>query len=102
MTALNLTTLGYGHFAGFLFNRGLATGPPVSHKMQPMMTANGQPIDPITGSIAKAREPSDMTEEEKEREAEKLFALFDRLERTGRLPPDQNPVRRAIQKGSSN
>jgi hypothetical protein len=40
-----------------------------------------------------------MTEEEKEREAEKLFVLFDRLERTGVLPPSQNPYRKAIQQG---
>jgi len=39
-----------------------------------------------------------MTPEEKEREMEKLFVLFDRLEKTGSLPPDQNPMRKIIQK----
>lgn len=38
-----------------------------------------------------------MSDEEKEREMEKLFVLFDRLEKTGALPPDQNPMRKAIQ-----
>lgn len=37
-----------------------------------------------------------MTDEEKELEAEKLFVLFDRLEKTGMV---QNPIRKAIQEG---
>jgi hypothetical protein len=40
-----------------------------------------------------------MTDEEKEHEAEKLFVLFDRLEKTGALPPSQNPYRKAFQEG---
>ncbi len=40
-----------------------------------------------------------MTEEEKEREAEKLFVLFDRLEKSGAIPKESNPIRQAIQKG---
>jgi len=38
-----------------------------------------------------------MSDEEKEREVEKLFVLFDRLERTGAIQPDQNPMRKAVQ-----
>ncbi|KAG1715685.1 hypothetical protein ID866_1489 [Astraeus odoratus] len=100
-SATNLTALGYGNFAGFLFNKGLVTGPPASNPGDHLTTASGQAIDPITGTIAKEREPDNsMTEEEKEREAEKLFVLFDRLERTGALPPSQNPIRKAMQRGS--
>ena len=40
---------------------------------------------------------TDMTDEEKEREAERLFVLFDRLERTGMGV--QNPFRKAIEEG---
>lgn len=40
-----------------------------------------------------------MTDEEKEREAEKLFVLFDRLEKSGALPASQNPIRKAIADG---
>lgn len=98
---LNLTALGYGHFAGFLFNKGLATGPPTGNAVERLVTPNGLPIDPITGTIVKAPVPDGMTEEEKEREAERLFMLFDRLERTGALSPDQNPIRKAIQKSNS-
>ncbi|KAL4075593.1 guanine nucleotide exchange factor [Scleroderma citrinum] len=98
----NLTTLGYGNFAGFLFNKGLgAAPPPVDSYAESLFASSGLPIDPITGMVQKEREPDGMTEEEKEQEAEKLFMLFDRLERTGALPPGQNPIRRAIQRGSS-
>lgn len=39
-----------------------------------------------------------MTEEEKEREAEKLYTLFDRMERTG-IMSAENPVNKARQQG---
>lgn len=67
----------------------------------PPTTASGLPINPITGTVEHSSEPADldMTEEEKERETEKLFVLFDRLEKTGTLPSSQNPFRKAIQEG---
>jgi len=34
-----------------------------------------------------------MSDEEKELEAEKLFVLFERLERTGAITPEQNLMR---------
>lgn len=56
-------------------------------------------IDPITGLKNQPKpELPEMTEEEKAQEMEKLFVLFDRLERSGALPPNQNPVRKAMQK----
>lgn len=67
--------------------------------LAPNTTASGAPIDPITGQVQREKPPLDMTDEEKEIEAEKLFVLFDRLERNGALPPNQNPIRRAIQEG---
>jgi hypothetical protein len=39
-----------------------------------------------------------MTEEEKDREAEKLYTLFDRMERTG-VMSTENPVNKARQEG---
>jgi len=42
-----------------------------------------------------------MTEEEKEQEVDKLLWLFDRLEKTGAIPADQNPIRKAIQEGKA-
>lgn len=60
--------------------------------------AQGEAINPITGIRNRPRENNEieMTEEEKEREAEKLFVLFDRLEKKGMVV---NPVRKALQDG---
>ncbi|KAG2130462.1 guanine nucleotide exchange factor [Suillus bovinus] len=91
---------GYGNVAGFLFHKGVVSAPPVSVTSgAPPITASGLPINPITGTIEHPSETIDMTDEEKEREAEKLFVLFDRLEKTGALPPSQNPYRKAFQEG---
>ena len=59
--------------------------------------ADGTLVNPITGSTAPIR-PSEveMTDEEKEAEAERLFVLFDRLERSGM---GVNPIRQAQQEG---
>jgi hypothetical protein len=65
----------------------------------PLTTASGAPINPITGTTIEKAELPDMTDEEKEREVEKLFVLFDRLEKTGALPPSQNPIRKAVEQG---
>lgn len=64
-----------------------------------LTTPSGASINPITGTLQAEHVPSDMTEEEKEREAEKLFVLFDRLEKSGALPPSQNPIRKAAAEG---
>jgi hypothetical protein len=60
---------------------------------------NNDQINPITGTIQEKREDPPMTDEEKEREAEKLFVLFDRLEKSGAIPPSQNPIRKAAAEG---
>ncbi|EST06836.1 Guanine nucleotide exchange factor, Ric8 [Kalmanozyma brasiliensis GHG001] len=80
-------TIGYGPCAGFLMNTGLASALPTGSAAQ--ANGNGRAVDPITGEY----EPTDteramdemsrMTEEEKEAEAERLFVLFDRMNRTG-------------------
>jgi Guanine nucleotide exchange factor synembryn len=83
--------IGYGNAAGFLFNKGMMAPPGEAHD------ANGVLLNPITGTNVQPR-PADveMSEEEKEREAERLFVLFDRLERSGM---GVNPVRKAQQEG---
>jgi hypothetical protein len=54
-------------------------------------------INPITGTAYEARAPAlEMTEGEKERGMEKLFALFARFERNG-----ANPMRNTIEKGGN-
>lgn len=93
---------GYGNVAGFLFHKGVMSAPaqdPGSSTAS-LTTSSGAAIDPITGTIVQpAPSVSDMTEEEKEREMEKLFVLFDRLEKTGTLAPGSNLVRKAIERG---
>ncbi|KAH9007276.1 guanine nucleotide exchange factor synembryn-domain-containing protein [Lactarius hatsudake] len=93
-----ISQVGYGNVAGFLFNKGVVTGPPTSGGASGSADPSGAQINPITGAIQEERPDIEMTEEEREHEAEKLFVLFDRLERSGAVPQDANPVRRAIQR----
>lgn len=93
-----ISQVGYGNVAGFLFNKGIVTGPPSSGEAAGTAGPSGPQINPITGAVQEERPDIEMTEEEREREAEKLFVLFDRLERSGAVPPEANPVRRAIQR----
>lgn len=110
--------IGYGYASGFLFSNGIevpenATGnkPGVNEK-----------VNPVTGQTWEAEErenPGDpfegMTDEEKEREAERLFVLFersvsiltiyfgllltpDRLKKTGIIDV-VNPVEQAVKEG---
>lgn len=86
--------------AGFLFHKGILNAPAPPPSGSSNLPESTQGLDPITGIKAKPKaDLPEMTDEEKEREMEKLFVLFDRLEKTGALPPDQNPMRKAIQKG---
>jgi hypothetical protein len=57
------------------------------------VTPSGRPINPITGVVEDERVLPEMSDEEKELEAEKLFVLFERLERTGAITPEQNLMR---------
>lgn len=54
-------------------------------------------VNPITGMIQREQPPApEMTDEEKEREAEKLFVLFERLEKAGGM---ENPIKKAFHEG---
>ncbi|KAI0056680.1 hypothetical protein BV25DRAFT_1552681 [Artomyces pyxidatus] len=96
-TAL-MAQVGYGNVAGYLFNKGIVTGPPGGDGPA-LTTPSGAQINPITGAVQEPREEVEMTEEEREAEAERLFVLFDRLERSGAMPPSSNPIRRAVAEG---
>jgi hypothetical protein len=86
------THVGYGNVAGFLFHRGLLNALPLS-SMAPLVTPSGDVINPITGVIQGTHGDVEMTEEEKEKEAEKLFTLFERLEKKG----VENPIKKFAQ-----
>ena len=70
--------VGYGYASGFLFQNNL----PIPQAASETLTAGGKKeINPITGQFLDAEKFPDtpeMTEEEKEREAERLFVLFER------------------------
>jgi len=96
------TLVGYGNVAGFLFHKGILNAPAAdaSASNVGLTTSSGAPINPITGTTFEPPAPPEMSDEEREREMEKLFVLFDRLERTGAIPPSQNPMRRAVQEAN--
>ncbi|KAI8367183.1 guanine nucleotide exchange factor [Choanephora cucurbitarum] len=86
--------VGYGNAAGYLVNKGIPMDLP-----QGQAEDDSQDINPITGqytaSESKGPDLSDMTDEEKEREAERLFVLFERLKKTGIIDVE-NPIAKAM------
>lgn len=105
MSDSNASTLsalfGYGNVAGFLYHKGVMSAPAQGSgsSSASLITSSGDVIDPITGTIVQPTPSvSDMTEEEREGEMERLFVLFDRLEKIGALAPGQNPVRKAMER----
>lgn len=88
--------IGYGNAAGFLFNRGILSAPPTAENSGASDSLNPA-VNPITGTLQQQRDAGpEMTDEEKEREAEKLFVLFERLEKTGAM---ENPLKKALHEG---
>lgn len=71
--------VGYGYASGFLFQNNIPV--PRSASGGESGGSGGRPVNPVTGQFLD-REPSvegpEMTDEEKEREAERLFVLFER------------------------
>lgn len=73
--------VGYGFASGFLFNRNLPIPPNVSEASNTTQGSSDRPVNPITGQFLDAEtqpEGPEMTEAEREREAERLFVLFER------------------------
>lgn len=93
--------VGYGNVAGYLYNKGVFHQPGAKSASitEVPTTADGVPINPITGIAQKPSAEPEMTDEEKELEAEKLFVLFDRLEKSGTIQAGQNPIRKAAAEG---
>lgn len=84
--------VGYGFAAGFLMTHdlpvpasateGWSTGSDGGDLGEKLTNVDGKEINPVTGQIRDMEpeaEGEEMTEEEKEREAERLFVLFERL-----------------------
>jgi len=101
--------IGYGHAVGILMRLGKSIDPSLLQQQNKDGNADQESasvdINPITGQRRDAEEEDhkddnfvEMTDEEKEREAERLFVLFERLKATG-VVDVKNPVEMAIQEG---
>ena len=100
--------VGYGYAAGFLMTHNLSvpdnaltSGGSAEDPGARVTSVDGQEINPVTGQ-RRDMEPEnhmpEMTDEEKEREAERLFVLFERLKATGVMNV-VNPVEQAQREG---
>ena len=96
--------VGYGFASGFLMTHDFPV-PDAALRGEDLganvTTVDGREVNPVTGQrrdMEAEVEEEAMTEEEKEREAERLFVLFERLKATG-VVDVQNPVARAVQEG---
>lgn len=93
--------VGYGYASGYLVNNKIAV--PAEALAGEGPRTGSKPINPITGQTRES-EPelpdpfAGMTDEEKEREAERLFVLFERLKKTGVIDV-KNPVQQAVEEG---
>jgi len=97
-----IRNVGYGYAAGYLMTHNLPVPENASGDLgERVTTIDGQEINPITGQrrdMEPANPLPEMTDEEKEREAERLFVLFERLKATGVMNV-VNPVQQAVQDG---
>ncbi|RKP08085.1 guanine nucleotide exchange factor synembryn-domain-containing protein [Thamnocephalis sphaerospora] len=89
--------VGFGNVAGFFVMRGIQFKAPTEAPVD----TTGRAVNPVTGqrfSDERATPLAEMSREEKEREAERLFTLFDRLNRTG-VVKVVNPLQQAVASG---
>ncbi|KAF2858683.1 hypothetical protein K470DRAFT_283130 [Piedraia hortae CBS 480.64] len=96
-----IKNIGYGFASGFLMSHNI---PVLASKDGTLQgDDDGVEINPVTGQrIAEETmdqpDSPEMSQEEKEREAERLFVLFERLRATG-VVDVQNPVQKAVEEG---
>lgn len=98
--------IGYGFAAGFLMNHNIQI-PSSAAEASSVSTEGdsklGAEVNPVTGQRLSAEEavpepPRNMSQDEKEREAERLFVLFEKLKATG-VVNVKNPVQQAVEEG---
>ncbi|KAJ4350587.1 hypothetical protein N0V95_004638 [Ascochyta clinopodiicola] len=92
--------VGYGYASGFLLSKNIPM-PEGAIQDAGEGSSGGVPVNPITGQRLDREEQVEMPEmtlEEKEREAERLFVLFERLKKTG-VVDVKNPVEEAYRSG---
>lgn len=73
--------VGYGYASGFLFQNNIAVPMNAAGGAEEEKGTSSRPVNPVTGQFLDRETDSnvpEMTDEEKEREAERLFVLFER------------------------
>jgi hypothetical protein len=93
--------VGYGYASGFLMSNNIQMPEELVKANEEAGEGEAIPVNPITGQRLDKEENvqmEPMTQEEKEREAERLFVLFERLKATGVMDV-QNPVEEAYRSG---
>ncbi|GAP88140.1 putative guanine nucleotide exchange factor synembryn [Rosellinia necatrix] len=93
--------VGYGYASGYLHNRNISMPQNASEALSDAAGGGARPINPVTGQFLDSERHPDtpeMTEAEREREAERLFVLFQRLQANG-LISVENPMRTAVEEG---
>ncbi|KAL5352998.1 hypothetical protein ACLOAV_001027 [Pseudogymnoascus australis] len=109
--------VGYGFASGFLFQNNVpipenaldawtwgeeqCRGEEQQFQRGDVRDGGGKPVNPVTGQMLESEEPWEgpkMTREEKEREAERLMVMFDRLQKNG-IIKTENPMRTMQQEG---
>ena len=76
-----IKNVGYGYAAGFLANKNIPLGASQAGGASAAGDSSSRHINPVTGQYVDQEKEDNlppMTEEEKEREAERLFVLFER------------------------
>ncbi|KAJ2546940.1 hypothetical protein IWW35_004819 [Coemansia sp. RSA 1878] len=96
-----ILTVGYGNAAGYMVARHIEIPADIIEQVRESSSESGA-VNPVTGRYWSQedtnQELANMTDEEKEREAERLFVLFERLNKTG-IIKTANPVRAAAESG---
>ncbi|KAJ2848824.1 hypothetical protein IWW36_003058 [Coemansia brasiliensis] len=96
-----IMAVGYGNAAGYMVARNIEIPADIIDSVNENSN-EADAVDPVTGRYWSQEdinhELANMTDEEKEREAERLFVLFERLNKTGVIKVE-NPLRSAVEKG---
>jgi len=95
-----ITNVGFGYASGFLLSNGIAIP---QESLNKNAEVHGTPINPVTGQTLEAegkdyKPLAEMSDDEKMKEAERLFVLFERLKKTG-VVNVKNPVEAAMEEG---
>ncbi|KAK9448041.1 guanine nucleotide exchange factor [Limtongia smithiae] len=92
--------IGIGYASGYLVSHDIPIPEDIMYENK--QSAPSGDVNPVTGQRLDAEDSSprldEMTDEEKELEAERLFVLFERLRQNGVISVE-NPVRTAVESG---